>query len=373
MPVSISDQRRINFMNTFNADTVRSRIKPNEVVLPDGQVKAFTDEEYGAYVRQNFTVLYFLFQDYFAQYRSTHDMTAVLERLKTGLDDISLEYIERHEQLLDVMSGAAHCLVAKDFVYTAEDLKREAYYNECKAHDPLLQKLSIDLGSIQTNKYGLYALPDAAMQSINGRDIIDAGAFIGDNVWLFRKEFPQSHIYCFEPDPRNFNYLKVMSAEDIESGMVKAFNQGLGEEKGKLHLSRIPEIPQANPSSSFFYDFNVPQADDSAGTASSAAASDATGVDVEITTIDDLVAQNNLNIGLIKMDVEGFEPHIVRGALNTIRTQRPVLAICIYHTPEEFYELKPFLESLDFGYKFMIRHTSVCSAMVEVVLLAYPS
>lgn len=72
------------------------------------------------------------------------------------------------------------------------------------------------------------------------------------------------------------------------------------------------------------------------------------------------------------MDVEGFEPHIVRGALNTIRTQRPVLAISIYHTPEEFYELKPFLESLGLNYQFQIRRNSLCAPLFDIVLIGYP-
>ena len=364
MSVTISEQHRINFMNTFNADTVRGRVNPNEVALPDGSRRVFSDEEYGAYVRENFTVLYFMFQEYFAKYRTTRAMAPLLERLNTGLDDISLEYIERHEQLLDVLSGASHCLVAKNFVYTEEDFKRLAYYEQCKAEHPenlLLHKLSLDLGSIMTNKYGLYDLPEPVLSTINGKDIIDAGAFVGDNIWLFRSEFPQSKVYCFEPDPLNFKYLTAMSSHEIEAGTVMAFNLGLGEEHSTLHLSRIPELKQANQGSSFFYDFN-----------NSATPDPANSAEVEVVTVDEMVAQHNLKVGLIKMDVEGFEPHIVRGALNTLRTQRPVLAICIYHTPEEFYELKPFIEDLNLGYKFRIRHTSVCSAVGELVLIAYP-
>ncbi len=378
--VKISEQQRADFMNIFNADTIKSQqADPNEVTLPSGQKQVWSNEEYGAYIRENYTVLYFLFQDYFAQYRQSHDMTAQIERLKPGLDEVSLTYLERHEQLLDAMSVARHCLVEKDFAWTPEDKKRFAHYQECKAQNPLLQKLSLDYGSIFTNQYGLYDLPEDVANAINGKDIIDAGAFIGDNIWLFRDKFPQSHLYCFEPDPRNFKYLNIMFSDEIDSGMVQAFNMGLGEEKGLLHLSRIPEIPQANPSSSFFYNFEADQAPDGneadhetvAATADNAE-SKVKGVDVDIITIDDLVADKNLQVGLIKMDVEGFEPHIVRGALNTIRTQRPVLAISIYHTPEEFYELKPFFESLDLNYQFQIRRNSLCAPLFDIVLICYP-
>lgn len=371
MAITISEQQRADFMKIFNADNVKTqKTDPNEVALPDGSKVVWNDAEYGAYVRQNFTVLYFLFQEHFEKYRSSHDMTALIAGLKPGLDAISLEYLERHEQLLDAMSVARHCLIEKNFAWTDEDRKRFAHYEACKAQNPLLQKLSLDYGSIFTNEYGLYDLPQKVVETINGKVIIDAGAFIGDNIWLFRTKFPQSHLYCFEPDPRNFKYLNVMFDDEIENGWVKAFNMGLGEEKGQLNLSRIPEIPQANPSSSFFYDFASDSAPQS-GT-NEEQATEPQSIAVDITTIDDLVAQEGLQVGLIKMDVEGFEPHIVRGALNTIRNQKPVLAISIYHTPEEFYELKPFLESQGLNYQFQLRRNSLCAPLFDFVLIGYP-
>ncbi len=366
MAIAISEQQRANFMKVFNADNTKTKKNdPNEVALPDGSVVTWNDAEYGDYIRQNFSVLYFLFQDHFAQYRLAHAMGPIIENLKPGLDKVSLEYLERHEQLLDAMSVANHCLIEKNFTWTAEDQKRKTHYDACKENNPLLQKLSLDYGSIMTNEYGLYDLPEAVAKNIDGKDIIDAGAFIGDNIWLFRTKFPQSHLYCFEPDPRNFKYLSTMFEDEIASSMVKAFNMGLGETKGNLHLSRIPEIESANPSSSFFYYFDQDRPD-------GATSADDTGVDVDIITIDDLVAQNELQVGLIKMDVEGFEPHIVRGALNTIQNQRPVLAISIYHTPEEFYELKPYLESLCLNYQFQIRRNSLCAPLLDLVLIGYP-
>ena len=50
-------------------------------------------------------------------------------------------------------------------------------------------------------------------------------------------------------------------------------------------------------------------------------------------------------MGLIKVDVEGFEPEVIRGALETIKKSHPVLVLSFYHTPEEFYEIKGYIEA----------------------------
>lgn len=57
---------------------------------------------------------------------------------------------------------------------------------------------------------------------------------------------------------------------------------------------------------------------------------------ITITTIDDFTNRNNLNLGLIKLDTEGFESNIIRGAKKSIEKYRPVMLISIYHTPEDF-------------------------------------
>ncbi len=42
------------------------------------------------------------------------------------------------------------------------------------------------------------------------------------------------------------------------------------------------------------------------------------------------------------------------GAVETIKSQKPMLFISIYHSVEDFFEIKPWIENLDLGYKFEI-------------------
>ena len=94
--------------------------------------------------------------------------------------------------------------------------------------------------------------------------------------------------------------------------------------------------------------------------------------EVDVITIDDFVHEHDLHVGLIKLDIEGFEPHALRGALHTLKTQKPVIISAIYHTPEEYYELKPYLESLDLGYDFKLRYSGSRHPYYEAVLIATP-
>ena len=64
--------------------------------------------------------------------------------------------------------------------------------------------------------------------------------------------------------------------------------------------------------------------------------------------------ENNIVPGVIKTDLEGFEMHFLRGALDTIKKYRPIMVLSIYHSADDFFGIKPFIESLDLGYRFKL-------------------
>lgn len=76
------------------------------------------------------------------------------------------------------------------------------------------------------------------------------------------------------------------------------------------------------------------------------------GSDVTVRALDSYVAEHNLQVGMIKVDIEGFEQRFLAGALETIKSQKPILLISIYHNQDDFYHIKPMIESLELGYKF---------------------
>jgi hypothetical protein len=55
-----------------------------------------------------------------------------------------------------------------------------------------------------------------------------------------------------------------------------------------------------------------------------------------MTTLDRLVEELSLSrIDFIKMDIEGAEQPALRGAFETLRRHRPVLAVGSYHKPDD--------------------------------------
>lgn len=85
------------------------------------------------------------------------------------------------------------------------------------------------------------------------------------------------------------------------------------------------------------------------------------GIDIDSVVKEDVVTY-------IKMDVEGSELRALEGAKNTIIKNKPKLAICLYHKPEDILELPLYILELVPEYKFYIRHYT--SKRWETVLYA---
>ena len=74
-------------------------------------------------------------------------------------------------------------------------------------------------------------------------------------------------------------------------------------------------------------------------------------------------------IEFLKADIESYELDMLFGAKNLIIKNRPKIAICIYHSPGDMFEIINYLHSLVPEYKFIIRHHSTC--LQETVLYAF--
>jgi hypothetical protein len=90
---------------------------------------------------------------------------------------------------------------------------------------------------------------------------------------------------------------------------------------------------------------------------------------VRTVAIDDVVERENLEqVDFVKMDIEGSELAALQGAEKTLRKFRPTLAVSVYHNLSDFWTIPRYLESLDLGYKFYLRHFTIHAE--ETVLFA---
>jgi FkbM family methyltransferase len=87
------------------------------------------------------------------------------------------------------------------------------------------------------------------------------------------------------------------------------------------------------------------------------------------TTVDRLLELPDASkIDFIKMDIEGAELAALRGAEYVMRRFRPKLAITVYHSLADFWEIPQFIDALGLGYRFYLRHFTTHAE--ETVLFA---
>lgn len=179
------------------------------------------------------------------------------------------------------------------------------------------------------------------------KDIVDVGGFIGDSV-LVLEPYTTKKIYTFEAVKSNFELLqKTIRLNGLKN--VVAENLALGKEPDTL------EIQVAGSASTLMPD----------------CPSTVLGTEqVKVIRFDDYVKEHHLHVGLIKIDIEGAEQDFLAGAKETIISQKPILLCSIYHNADDFFHIKPLLESWNVGYRFHIHKPVDKSVSREVLLIA---
>jgi len=58
----------------------------------------------------------------------------------------------------------------------------------------------------------------------------------------------------------------------------------------------------------------------------------------------------------------------LKGAINTIITQKPILHISIYHKVSDFFDIIPWIANLNLGYEFKIVKEQPWSFIVDTIV-----
>ena len=279
----------------------------------------------------------------FLNYYKKHfyDMWLITLRYKNGMDKISAQYIDNFIKCSDYYNRCIN--KCKYFTNLSTDFDKEI--SELTKTEPvpaIYEKYKFNR-FLYISMYGMRDLPQDVLAEINGKDIIDLGAYPGDATYALHKYFPKSNIYAYEPVKGAKEYIDKMimdlKKEDDNYKLIHTIQKGAGDSNYTKEQMDW-----------FGY----------------------SSLDVPIVSLDDDYPKiGNNNLGLIKMDVEGMESDVIKGAQNIIKKYKPILIISIYHNPQDFFEMKQKIIRLNPDYKFMLRRATDDGADIDVVLIAY--
>ena len=182
------------------------------------------------------------------------------------------------------------------------------------------------------------------MEYSDAEVFVDAGCYHLENTVELKRRCNVKKVYAFEPDPDNYQICL--------------------ERKKQLGLDEAEIFPFGTWSQNAMLHFNV------RGTDGTHIAENGEGeISIPVTAIDEVVRPED-KVTFIKMDVEGAELESLKGCKKTIEKDKPKLAICIYHKPEDMVQIPIYIKELVPEYRLYIRHHSNCSW--ETVLYAMP-
>jgi FkbM family methyltransferase len=179
-----------------------------------------------------------------------------------------------------------------------------------------------------------------------GDTVVDGGGGWAETALYFADAVgAEGRVFCFEFVPENLVILERNLAENPELGK---------------RIELIPKPLWSTSRQRLSYDPAGPVTSVGGSSGERAATSE---------TIDRLRASRGLaRIDFIKLDVEGAELEVLRGAEETLHSCRPRLAVAVYHRIEDLVEIPRFLSAL--GYELFLDH--VAAGPYETVLFARP-
>lgn len=173
----------------------------------------------------------------------------------------------------------------------------------------------LDLANTELELQVLRRLPRKSL-----RIVVDVGAAVGEYSWLLSRK--ARRVYAFEPYPAHYAVLAA-----LPHPRLRLERKALGAIASSAQL-RIPLFAGNTAASrrATLEEHNT--LDDAQGQRI---------VDIEVVPLDEyLRRRGDLDqIDLIKIDVEGYETQVLRGALETLKTSRPtiLMEIEIRHNP----------------------------------------
>jgi len=176
--------------------------------------------------------------------------------------------------------------------------------------------------------HGLRFCPEFVRKNIADKYFCDVGGWYGDSALVFAEYRPKKTI-IFEP------------VAEYRKKMMRSF------EKNSFPSEQYEIYPFALSDKNELHD------------------------NMLCCTLDEISAGYSTPFGVLKADIEGMGLNFVKGAEKTIRRDRPLLSLSIYHNADEFAGIYQLLQSWDINYHFELKQFSPLVPWMELSLFAY--
>lgn len=217
-------------------------------------------------------------------------------------------------------------------------------------YDPSLRKITISEDFIEQKKI----LID---NNVKAETIFDIGANVGQTTQKYRKLFPKSIIYGFEPFPKVF---EIYSKNTNGEKKIHKKQFALSNKIGKAFF-----FSNENHYTNSLLAIDKKFGNDNAYKLKSK-------IEIETNTLDNFCKENNIKrINILKMDVQGGEMLVLEGAKEMLSQK----AIDLIYTEIEFvtlYQDQPLFEDIrkflnNYGYKFYKNYNTYYNEKSEAI------
>lgn len=145
-----------------------------------------------------------------------------------------------------------------------------------------------------------------------GDTVLDIGAHIGlFSVLISRLVGKQGKVFSFEPTPFTRSILQEVINLNEVSDIAKVRGEAVSDKKGNAFFYDT-ETEISNANSLVKTDLGKKQ------------------IEVSLISVDEFVNENNLKINCLKIDVEGAELNLLKGAKETFLNHRPVARLGLH-------------------------------------------
>lgn len=252
------------------------------------------------------------------------------------------DYAERHLRLQEATFAVSDPWLSPLSLYRVA---------AAEGHEIALHSHSVEIVSVFLLQQYAYARGSRPVEAGPGDVVLDVGGCWGGTALYFASLVGSTgKVYTFEFDPESLEVLRAnLALNPALKPRVEVVELALWESSGR----RLPFV-QAGASTTVLPGHEA-----------------ADRPEVETLTIDDFVQQTGIDgLGFVKLDVEGAELPVLRGAGRALEQFRPRLAIAAYHRDDDLARIPAALGSPHTAYQLFLESFSPLED--ETVLFATP-